>query len=241
MQITMRPMTVDEAWEGIVNDYVLFHTVLKKYDYNYDSFIPNHPIIKEMFSVETHNRKSAEKYEKFFKQEIYNIDVLTKYCDIFKSYLIPTMERKINDVLVPLLKSWNAHLPDELEILFTYGRGARYLPPFENKFRIIFRVSEYPNNKVAMLGTILHEFVHILIENQIIRKYNVPQNFKERIVEIICQELFNKPVRQRFINLFLDKYITPETIKTDLPGAVQKMMTDYIILQQKQNSMVQKQ
>jgi hypothetical protein len=92
-----------------------------------------------------------------------------------------------------------------------------------------------------MLGTILHEFVHILIENQIIRKYNVPQNFKERIVEIICQELFNKPVRQRFINLFLDKYITPETIKTDLPGAVQKMMTDYIILQQKQNSMVQKQ
>lgn len=77
-----------------------------------------------------------------------------------------------------------------------------------------------------------------MIENPIIKKYNVPQDLKERIVDLICYEFIQKPVQKMFVNSFANKYITSETIKTDLPGAVQKMMADYILLQQKQKSTV---
>ncbi len=73
----------------------------------------------------------------------------------------------------------------------------------------------------------LHEFVHILIEEQIISKYNVPQDLKERIIDIIGLELFNKPVQPMFEKSFANAYITTNTIKTDLSGAVAKMMKDY--------------
>ena len=85
-----------------------------------------------------------------------------------------------------------------------------------------------------------HEFVHMLIETSIIQKYHVPQNLKERIVDLICYEYIKKPVQPMFEESFANAYITPEAIKTDLPGAVQKMMMDYTILQQNQNSMLQK-
>ena len=72
-----------------------------------------------------------------------------------------------------------------------------------------------------------HEFVHILIEEQIIQKYKVPQDLKERIGDIIGFELFGKPVQPMFERSFANAYITPETIQTDLPNAVRKMMSDY--------------
>ena len=36
-----------------------------------------------------------------------------------------------------------------------------------------------------------------------------------------------------FENSFANAYITPDVIKTDLPGAVAKMMADYAAMQQK--------
>jgi hypothetical protein len=73
-----------------------------------------------------------------------------------------------------------------------------------------------------------------LIEKPIIEKYNVPHNFKERIVDTIGQEFFGRYVQESFINPFVDKYITPAAIKTNLTAAVQKMMTDYNALQRQQ-------
>lgn len=93
--------------------------------------------------------------------------------------------------------------------------------------QIILRVSNAKRNDFGIRQTMLHEFVHILIEEQIIAKYNVPQDLKERIVDIIGLELFNKPVQSMFEKSFANAYITPEAIKTNLIGAVEKMMTDY--------------
>lgn len=242
MQITIRSMTPEEMWQFILGRHHYFHTELKHFGYTINSFVPSpkNPIVKEMFEKETLTDDDIEKYSNFFKQEIYNINDLTKYDKIIKSYVIPMMERGINKFLVPLLKSWNATMPDELEILCTYGCGAAYSSKSDKKAQIIFRMSRYPDNQEIMLNTMLHEFIHILIQKPIIEKYNVPHNFKERIVDLIGTEFFGEHVQERFINSFVDKYITPEAIKTDLPGSVQKMMADYTILQQKQNSMVQK-
>ena len=237
MRITMRPMTADEAWNFILRRHHYFHTELKKFEYGISSFVPspkNNPIIKEMFDKEKLTDEDIEKYGHFFKHKIYNVNDLIKYDDVMKSYVIPMMERGINKFLIPLLKSWNATIPNELEILCTYGQGAAYSSISDKKAQIIFRMSRYPDNQETMLNTMLHEFIHILIQKPIIEKYNVPHNFKERIVDIIGTEFFGDHIQERFISPFVDKYITPETIKTDLPGAAAKMMTDYNALQQKQ-------
>lgn len=67
----------------------------------------------------------------------------------------------------------------------------------------------------------------MIIEEPIIRKYNVPQDLKERIVDIICFEYFGKPVQETFKKSLANKYITRETIENNLIGAVQKMMNDF--------------
>ena len=82
----------------------------------------------------------------------------------------------------------------------------------------------------------LHEFVHILIEEPIIMKYNVPQDLKENIVDIICLELFDREPKNKFDKSFANAYITPEAIRTNLAGAVKKMMADYNAIKQQQNT-----
>lgn len=234
MQINVKHMTAEEVWQFILQRHRLFHTELKHFGYKYNSVVPkpNNPIVKEMFEKETLTDEDIKKYSTFFKQEIYNVNDLTKYDDMLKSYVVPMMERGINKFLVPLVKSWNATMPDELDILCTYGQGAGYSAKSDKKAQIVFRMSRYPDNKEAMLNTMLHEFIHILIEKPIIKRYDVPQDMKERIVDLIGTEFFGDHIQERFINPFVDKYITPEAIKTNLPRAVEKMITDYIVLKQ---------
>ncbi|MCQ2581535.1 MAG: hypothetical protein MJ170_00955 [Alphaproteobacteria bacterium] len=233
MKISVRPMTLEEVWEFVLDIHHSFHTHLKHFGYTINSFVPKpkHPIIQEMFAKEALNDADINKYYNFFKNEIYDVTHLTKYQETLTSYIAPTMDRCINEKLVPLLKSWNTTMPQELEILCTYGAGASYSRKSDDKAKIIFRMSRYPDDKEAMLNTMLHEFIHLLIEDSIIQKYNVPQNFKERIVDIIGTEFFGKHIQERFINPFVDKYITPENIKKDLPCSIAKMMADYLTLQ----------
>ena len=65
-------------------------------------------------------------------------------------------------------------------------------------------------------------------------KYNVPQDLKERIVDLICLETIGRPVQERFKDSFANTYITPGAIQGDLESAVKKMMADYTALKQAQ-------
>ena len=240
MKITMRPMTAEEAWEHILDNHSMYHKDLKKYGYTYEMFIPNVSIIKEMFEKETLTPADIEKYKDVFINKIYNVEKLKHLEPIFDGEIKSRFEKAVNDYLTPLLPSWNASMPKSLELQCGYGYGSGYLRPDDDHAIMLFRVSRYPENPEYIFNIMFHEFVHMLIETPIIRKYHVPQNLKERIVDLICYEFIKKPVQSMFINSFANKYITTEAIKTDLPGAVQKMMIDYTILQPKQNSMVQK-
>lgn len=78
-----------------------------------------------------------------------------------------------------------------------------------------------------------HEFVHMLIEEPIIQKYHVPQDLKERIVDLIFYEFVKKPIQSMFENSFANNYITVDAIKHNLPGAVAQMMADFTVLQKR--------
>ena len=239
MEIKLVHLSAEEAWDLILKNHYMYHNKLKHFNqYTYNFLIPDDKQMREMSEQQNLTPEQVKYYHDIFVNEIYNIaDLKAQDENIHKA--IPHFQKAIEKHIEPLLHAWNAKLPDTLTILCTYGDGAGYYNEADDGI-ISLRLTKYKGNDYGIYLYLIHEFVHILIEQQIIKKYNVPQDLKERIVDIICLELFKKPVHDDFINLFVDKYITPEAIKTDLPGAVQKMMADDILLQQKQNSAVRK-
>lgn len=224
MQITLKHMNAEEAWQYILRVYKRYQLKLKKFNYSPNGFIPNDIRMYEMFQFPELSDEQIRHYHDVFINEIHNPMLLTKQDENIKN-AIPMFQQIIETRIKPLLDAWNATMPETLTILCTYGFGAGY--GTGKNARITLRVSNAKRNDFGIRQTMLHEFVHILIEEQIIQKYKVPQDLKERIVDIIGFELFDKPVQPMFEKSFANTYITPETIKTDLATAVAKMMTDY--------------
>jgi len=232
-------MPAESAWKLILQNYYLYHNKLKRFkQYTYDFLIPDDKRICEMFNQTTLSAEQINNYHDIFVNEIYNVaDLSNQDENITKA--VQHIKELIEKRIKPLLPAWDTKLPDTLAIQCAYGYGAGYK---EGDNAIInLRVSKNKNNDYGIYLTLAHEFIHILIEQSIIKQYKVPQDLKESIVEIIGFELFDKQHRlKRFSNSFTESYITPEAIKSDLPSAVKKMMTDYILLQQNQKNIVQK-
>lgn len=232
MKTTIKAMNFEEAWQAIVWRHKLYHTKLKHFGYMPTSF--GFPFISEMFNKEELTSQDLAKYKKLFQQNGYKESDLHKYDDLLKNDVIPRFEKIVQEKIVPLLPNWNALMPDRLNIVCGYGGGGSYSAVKNGIARITFRMTQFRNAPDAMLKTLLHEFVHILIETQIIQKYNVPQDLKERIVDIIGLELFNKECQKKFENSFANAYINQNVIRTSLPSAVEKMMSDYNKIKQQE-------
>lgn len=228
MQIILKHMNAEEAWQYILQAYKRYQLKLKKFNYSPNGFIPNDIRIYEMFQFPELSDEQIQHYHDIFINEIHNPMLLAKQDENIKNAL-PKFQQIIEKRIKPLLSAWNAKMPETLTILCTYGFGASY--SVGKNARITLRVSNAKRKDFGICQLMLHEFVHILIEEQIIQKYKVPQDLKERIVDIIGFELFDKPVQPMFEKSFANAYITPETIKTNLTGAVAKMMTDYTKMQ----------
>ena len=232
MQIKIEHLDAESAWQRIIRAHERYHTNLKNYKYSYEMFIPNDDRIREMFEQPKLTEQQIQHYHDIFVNEIYKLSDLT-HKDVDINSAVQMFQNMIETKIKPLLPAWNAKMPKILTIECEYGRGAGY--ESGDNATILFRMSGDKRNDYGIYLLLSHEFVHILIEEQIIQKYNVPQDLKERIVDIIGQELFNKPVQPMFMESFANSYITPNAIKTDLVGAVKKMMADYNVIKQQQN------
>jgi len=230
MHITYQPSTAEEAWSYIAYWHRGYHNHLKHFRYGFKQFIPNHPAIIEMYEQENLIDEQKSKYRDIFFTEIYNEKDLRKFDSLLADSAVPALQ-KVVDILTPMAKKWGIEFPNKVEIVTTYGKGGSY--NYENP-GITFRMTDYKPE--FMTGLLQHEFIHLLIEIPIIKKYNVPQDLKERIVDIIGFEYFGKPVQSNFENSFANKYITIEAIENDLPKAVAQMMTDYAIFKAKQQT-----
>lgn len=219
-------MTADEAWWFICGNHTQYHEKLKQFGYSYDMFIPQWSFLDEMFRTPNPTDAQIKQWRDRFMHN-YNPEQLHACDDILESSARPALEY-VAETLDPFVKKWGMKIPDEITILMTYGNGGAYRP---DKKQILLRGTRMPTAKIAKV--LQHELVHIIIEKDIIQKYNVPQDLKERIVDIICYEYFGKEPQGMFINSFANKYINRAAIESDLPGAVKKMMTDFAVMKQK--------
>ncbi|MBR3782661.1 MAG: hypothetical protein IKL14_04740 [Alphaproteobacteria bacterium] len=233
MQIKIEHLDAENAWNHILDWYNLYQSSLKNFNRPYSMFAPEDPRMQEMFARPKLSNAQIKYYHDIFISEIYNQSDLTKR-DHDLNTAVQMFQNMIETKIKPLLPAWNAKMPKTLTIECEYGRGAGYKSG--NNATIMFRMSNDNRNDYRIYLLLSHEFVHILIGEQIIQKYNVPHDLKERIVDIIGQELFKKPVQPMFENSFANAYITPEVIRTDLDSAVKKMMADYTALKQAQTT-----
>jgi len=226
MKVNFRPMTAIEAWQYILNMHGQYHKNLKWFGYLYDIFIPRWPFLDEMFKMPQLSPQQIEFYrDKFLSR--YNATQLHNQDKVLESEAQPALEC-VADTLAPFVKKWGMKIPDDITIKVTYGYGASYK---SNENTMVLRGTRMPSERVAK--TLQHELVHMIIQKEIIEKYRVPQDLKERIVDIICSEYFGREPQRKFINSFANKYITRAVIENDLPGVVQKMMADFAIMNQK--------
>ena len=226
-------MGADSCWKTIVDMHSDYHQNLKQHKYTYNQFVPNDKRMHKFMEIEKPTPAQIKHYHDIFVNEIYNEKDLNKCDETILNSVIPKMQMAIDGKIKPLANKWGIKLPEQLDIVCAYGRDGSYYPG--EKPAILFRVSDYPTDW-PIYGMFVHEFVHILIEEPIIIKYNVPQDLKERIVDLICLETIGRPVQEWCKDSFANAYITPEAIHGDLESAVKKMMTDYNIIQQQQNT-----
>ena len=237
MKIIMRPMTPEESWEHIMDNYNMYHKKLKHFGYRYNSFIPGTDFIKQMFEQENLTPEYIHQCKEKFINNVYDEKALHHLDDIFNNGVKQKFEQVVNECLVPLLPSWNTVMPKTLELRCTFGQGSGYWRLDDDTMVMLFRMSRFPDDATALLNIMFHEFVHMLIEKSIIQKYHVPQDLKERIVDLICYEFVKKPVQPMFEKSFANGYINLDVIKNDLPGAVAKMMADYAVLHENPKQM----
>ncbi|MBQ8294271.1 MAG: hypothetical protein IJX89_02710 [Alphaproteobacteria bacterium] len=233
MHIKLHHLSAEEAWNDILRFRERYHSRLKHFNYKYHTFVPKDKRIHDFIEKEKPTLEQIQYYHDVFVNDIYNMSDLSRFDSIITNDVLPNFQRAVEKQIVPLLSTWNATIPKSLTIECMYGNGGSY--GYGTNPRIVWRMSEFNGNKYEILNSFLHEFVHILIEIPIIIQYNVPQDLKECIVDIICLELFGRKPQNKFDKSFANLYITPTAIKTDLAGAVKKMMTDYTAIKQRQN------
>lgn len=224
MKIYIKHISPRDEWEYLCGCYKEYHSLLKNFKYNYDFLIPDSDYIRDMFNHNSLTKEQEKYYHDMFVKHVYKKSDLTRLDDEIK-LAVNKLKTEIKNTLAPLAISWGATLPETLTIVCCYGMGGGYF--YEKPEKIYFRMSRFMGNKYGIFNLLVHEFIHILIEKPIIKKYKVPQDLKERIVDIICYEFFKKPVQDKFKESFANKYITLDAIKNNLPKTVKQMMCDY--------------
>ncbi len=146
---------------------------------------------------------------------------------------VQNQEQLINDIIhqINLSKrnwTWDFKMFESYDVVFTlYGSGGSYDP--DNGTVTLFTTLEgdFMNYKKPA-NTIIHEIVHMGIEESIIRKYNLPHGLKERIVDTIVYILFKKQLPnykiQNMGDTRIDDYLKEKNDLNKLTSILEKYL-----------------
>ena len=153
-------------------------------DNGYDPYIPNHPLInslkEKVLAGGTLTSEEEEQIRQLVRDELYDESNYIQTYNIIND-LIPILNEEVLS-LIQYNEKWGFKMFEKYNIYLTlYNPGGQYNPGNGNIIMLAF-----PNDNIdseEILQVVLHETVHIGIEENIIQKYQVPQWTKERIVE----------------------------------------------------------
>jgi hypothetical protein len=198
--------------------------------YRYTIVFPNDPAMAALVQKAREKKLTNQDYSDFLKlftEKIYNPN------DYDKGYQKTVDSFKIVEQALPTFQKygdkWGFKMFPKYTVRMTlYGTGGSY---DSRNGRITFFVDAQGNFKTNSssappAGTIIHEAVHIGIEDCIVQKYSVSQNIKERIVDKFVYDHFLSLVPayrlQSVGDPSIDKYLSGEGVWDNLPARVKE-------------------
>ncbi len=187
--------------------------------------LPQHIAFQNLYEQGLVAQDEEMRLRDIFYDEIYTVSDFTKGLRITSS-----MENAISclfERLYPLHRNWGFKLMSCYEIILTlYGPGGNYWP---RKGYVIVRVDKNGSfGKKSVLESVIHELVHIGIEETIVEKFRLTHWEKERLVDLICVTCFKDVVpnywMQKIEDTKIDIFATQDAIEKNLPEAIEKFV-----------------
>ena len=192
---------------------------------NYTVSLPDNQSFLDLIKEKKLNK---EKLFKMFEEEIYNpkffklgIENLEKCRPVFD---------EASEIFGEMNKKWRFKLFEEYNVLLTaYGPGGSY-NPCGNKARIVMLTTDDGKFKINAIHNVIHEMVHLGIEDDIVEKFKLEHWEKEALVDSICILKFGSLLTnyryQNNGNSKIREYINAETVE-NVPEIVKKYVNDY--------------
>lgn len=207
-KITVRANTVEEEMR-YVWDKIKRIEFFNRFGYNLS--LPKAEGIDYLISKSMENKLEDSDFN------ILEIEIPKVYSTANYEKGINTIKNSINTIketfnlFNEIVNKWEFKLFDEYLIRLTqFGPGGSY---DNNKGHIIMKTSKdgLISKRKNPIQTIIHEIVHIGIENIIIQKNNIPHDTKERIVDKFMvhhfKEIFPDYLLQRIGDVRVEKYL----------------------------------
>lgn len=223
--LDIRPQTAKEEYDYLW--YTLKQLLFFK-ENNYTVELPNHPIFLEL-AEKSPNFGQVDKTSLFnlFKKEVYNPDFFKSGTVTLESYR-PIFNEAISK-FTEMNKKWGFKIFPKYSVLLTrYGPGGSYNP---NKGSVIMMTNINGTfKKFHPEETVIHEIIHIGIEENIVSHFSLDHWEKEAVVDLICilnfKDILPNYQVQSQGNKKINDYITSISIN-QLPKAVKKYVTDF--------------
>ena len=190
--------------------------------------LPEHEAFKKLYeNPEALLDYDFDHLKNIFYTEIYNSAVFNKGLEeIQKTHMLI---KASFEKLAYLHEHWKFKLMPQYKVILTlYGTRGSYDPLTG---QIILRTSATGIKRAGR--TIIHEIVHIGIEENIVKKYKLTQKEKERLVDLICS-IYLKDILPTYIpepkhltDDRIDEFINEKVIKENLPKAIESYIAKY--------------
>jgi len=209
------PLEEINSLQAILNKIKWFN------DHGYKPTFPEYPELQIPFSDEEKDQKLNILLSEY-KPEFYDVGIklLNKYVNEIKS---------VYPAFLKLNHLWKFKVFSQYLIAITkYGMGGSY--SFETG-KITMRLKENGTFYLQQPHhTVIHEMIHIGIEEVLVIKYKLTQPEKERLVDRMVLTLFADLVPdyefQRIGDPKIDSFVSPETIN-NLPEAINHFIKYY--------------
>lgn len=228
-KLIFRAETAEESFYRAIN-------YIKKLDWykehGYDVVLPQHEAFKELYTMSQQEindslRLHHDYWKQLFISEVYDARdyelSLEKLKNFDKDNICQALQK-----FVDLEKNWGFKIPACYEIIVTlYGPGGSYWP--QGRILILPGAIDVLNSR-WLVELIIHEMVHIGIEENIVRKYALEHWQKERLVDLICMLYLKnilsdyKPnsLNEKNGDRRIDTFVDLNAILYDLPTAIEK-------------------
>ncbi|KKP24835.1 MAG: hypothetical protein SZ59_C0001G0153 [candidate division TM6 bacterium GW2011_GWF2_28_16] len=192
--------------------------------------LPEHEEFKKIYQdVEKIPNYNFENLRNIFYTEIYNPKDYKKGSQVVQN-AVNTIDTKLFEKLKILNKNWGFDIKPKYFIELTlYGTGGAYWEPAS---KIIIKTGKNGITSYYIPQSIIRHIIHIGIENNIVKKYNLTQKEKERVVALICS-IYLKDILtyikdpDHLVDYNIDPFINEKVITENLPKAIEDYITKY--------------